>query len=70
MSTSHSRRRGEQEQHRQQDGQVQARRRLDPKLPGAEDEIAAQPVERDQQQERDGGEAWTGTRARPPGRAA
>ena len=43
--------RGEEEQHRQQDGQVQARGRLDAQAARPQHDVAAQPVERDQQEE-------------------
>ena len=42
---------GEEKQRREQDGQVQPGRRLDHEPPGTQHDVAAQPVERDQEEE-------------------
>ena len=58
---------GEQEQHRQQDGQVQARGRLDAQPSRPQHDIPAQPVEREQQEQAEpdqGGEEPDGRRER------
>ena len=47
---------GEDEQHGQQNGQVQARGRLDAQAPRAQHHVAAHPVERDQQEQAEAGE--------------